>query len=391
MYLPWPDRALRQVAAGQHVRERRRVRAGDLDDPLDRHVPHGHVVEQRPVLLDRVGVVARQVHVVVDVVGAAAGLQRLLEERRAAVPRPEVERRGLGRGRGRERAGHAAGSSWLAWRRATPRGVGCGGVRRSRAAREHGLGRDRDDRQVRLVDQAGPDDRAQLGVDGRVGLELAVRRQPPVDLVAGALVGVLAARPAATPRGCRGRRSRWAGTARSASGPSCAAAMIRCWSAISWSISAPTGRSSSGLTSRTKRSAWPHISSSKTSLGRLNTSRKSSIPGPDTELTPASAAMQRAAERLGAGLRVEDRAVRQGHVRLASAGRATWRPRRRPRRAGAPRSPTSASWRSSCGTSPARRRTGPARPGRMIWAIVIPASTSTVWKTVAPTMRHRAR
>ena len=28
-------------------------------------------------------------------------------------------------------------------------------------------------------------------------------------------------------------------------------------------------------------------------------------------------------------------------------------------------------------------RTG--APGRMIWAIVIPASTSTVWKTVAPT------
>ena len=38
------------------------------------------------------------------------------------------------------------------------------------------------------------------------------------------------------------------------------------------------------------RSAWPHSSSSSTSLGRLKTSRKSSIPGPDTELTPASAA-----------------------------------------------------------------------------------------------------
>ena len=107
------DRALRQVAAGQHVGERRCVRAGDLDDPLDRHVPDRHVVEQRPVLLDRVGVVAGQVHVVVDVVGAAAGLQGLLEERRAAVPRPEVERaRGVGR-RGRGRAGHGRGSSWL--------------------------------------------------------------------------------------------------------------------------------------------------------------------------------------------------------------------------------------------------------------------------------------
>ena len=166
------------------------------------------------------------------------------------------------------------------------------------------------------LDQAGPDDRAQLGVDGRVGLELAVRREPPVDLVAGALVGVLAAGPhprlAVVAIDDRARQVQLA----PASGPSCASAMIRCWSAISWSIRAPTGRSSSGLTSRTKRSAWPHISSSKTSLGRLNTSRKSSIPGPDTELTPASAAMQRAAERLGAGLRVEDRAVGQGHVRL---------------------------------------------------------------------------
>ena len=62
-------------------------------------VPHRDVVEQRPVLLDRVGVVARQVHVVVDVVGAAAGREGLLEERRAAVPRPEVEGRRIGRGR----------------------------------------------------------------------------------------------------------------------------------------------------------------------------------------------------------------------------------------------------------------------------------------------------
>ena len=56
-------------------------------------------------------------------------------------------------------------------------------------------------------------------------------------------------------------------------------------------MSPSTGRSSATRTSRTKRSACPHISSSKTSFGRLNTSRKSSIPGPDTELTPASAAI----------------------------------------------------------------------------------------------------
>ena len=36
------DGALGQVAAGQRVDEGRCVGAGDLDDPLDRHVPHGH-------------------------------------------------------------------------------------------------------------------------------------------------------------------------------------------------------------------------------------------------------------------------------------------------------------------------------------------------------------
>ena len=32
-------------------------------------------------------------------------------------------------------------------------------------------------------------------------------------------------------------------------------------------------------------------------------------------------------------------------------------------------------------------RTG--APGRMTWAMVMPARTSTVWKTVAPTVGHR--
>src|SRR3954465_13536523 len=43
------------------------------------------------------------------------------------------------------------------------------------------------------IDQAGPHDAPQLGVDGGIGLELAVGREPPVDLLAGALVGVLRA------------------------------------------------------------------------------------------------------------------------------------------------------------------------------------------------------
>ena len=88
------DRALRQIAAGERVHEGRRIRARDLDDPLDADIPQRDPVQERPVLLDRVAVVARQVHVVVDVVRRAAGFERLLEERRPAVPRPEVQGRG---------------------------------------------------------------------------------------------------------------------------------------------------------------------------------------------------------------------------------------------------------------------------------------------------------
>ncbi len=105
------DSALRQVATGQGIDESGGIGPGDLDDPLDRHVPQRHVVEQRPILLDRVGVVARQVHVVVDVVRAAAGLECLLEERRAPVPRPEIEGRRLGRRGCRERHGHGRRTS----------------------------------------------------------------------------------------------------------------------------------------------------------------------------------------------------------------------------------------------------------------------------------------
>ncbi len=103
---------------------------GDLDDPLDAHVPQGHALEERPVLLDRVGVVARQVHVVVDVVGAAARLERLLEERRAPVPRPEIEGRGLGRRGCREWHGHGRRTSPA--RRASRWVQGPGGRRNGR-------------------------------------------------------------------------------------------------------------------------------------------------------------------------------------------------------------------------------------------------------------------
>ena len=51
----------------------------------------------------------------------------------------------------------------------------------------------------------------------------------------------------------------------------------------------PAGRRCTFM-SRTKCRHWPHTSLSNTSFGRLNVSTKSSMPGPETELTPASAA-----------------------------------------------------------------------------------------------------
>src|SRR5581483_4815456 len=87
------DLAAAEVAAREHVGEAERVRAGDLDDVLDRDVPQRHVLEEMPVLDDRVLVVGRQVRVVVDVVGRAPVTQRRVEEGRLPVPGPEVKRR----------------------------------------------------------------------------------------------------------------------------------------------------------------------------------------------------------------------------------------------------------------------------------------------------------
>ena len=95
--------------------------------------------------------------------------------------------------------------------------------------------------------------------------------------------------------------------------------------------------------------------------GRQKTSRKSSIPGPDTELTPASAASSALPNVSAPACASTSFASDRRHVRLRRQARATSPPRRRRRRAGAPRSPPSASSRSSCGTSPARRRTARAR------------------------------
>ena len=62
------DLALRQVARDEHVRERERVRAGDLDLALDADVPERYAVQELPVLLHGIAVVAGVVHVVVEAV-----------------------------------------------------------------------------------------------------------------------------------------------------------------------------------------------------------------------------------------------------------------------------------------------------------------------------------
>ena len=135
------------------------------------------------------------------------------------------------------------------------RGAGCAAARRSGPARDDGLGGDGDLRKLRSLDQPGPDDPAQLVVDARVGLELVVGGEPPIHLVDGALVGVLRtpAHPGLAVVAIDDRRS--AGRAPSGQWRIVCSAMIRCWSAISWSIRASTGRSSCGWTSRTKRRA----------------------------------------------------------------------------------------------------------------------------------------
>ena len=74
-------RARREVSARQQVRERARVRPGDLDDTLDAHVPERHVVDERPVLIDGIAVRVRVVHVLIDVVRGASRAQRRLEVR----------------------------------------------------------------------------------------------------------------------------------------------------------------------------------------------------------------------------------------------------------------------------------------------------------------------
>ena len=162
-------------------------------------------------------------------------------------------------------------------------------------------------------------------------------------------------------------------------------AMIRCWSVISRSTSADTGRSSRTRTSRTKRRACPHSSLSKASFGSEKTSRKSSIPGPDTEFTPDIAAISAepnvsapACASISGPSEIAMYDCAGSPIAFATSVYAA------------------SSWNASiadigdvaafmwnvAGAPP--KSTG--APGRTTWAIVIPASTSTVWKTVAPTV-----
>ena len=296
---------------------------------------------------------------VVDVVGAAAGSQRLLEERRTAIPRPEVERRRIGRGGGRGRAGHVDGSLLADAMAAGVLAAG-GGARRRDGRR---LGRGRDLGQVRLVGQAGPDDRAQLGVDGRVGLRLAVGREPPVDLVARPLVRVLGAEPESRPRGCRDRRSRSAG--RAPSGQWAIVCVGHDQVLVGHQLvderrhGQVVGRLD--LAHEAQRLAAHLVVEDE--LRQAEDEQEVEHPGAghrvDARRAPRSARCRTSRRRPGR----RGSCRRRGPCTTGSAGRATWRPRRRRRRAGAPRSPPSASSRSSCGTSPARRRTGPGRPG----------------------------
>ena len=94
--LALPDLALVQVARDDQVREVEGVRAADLDLPLGAaDVPERHAVEELPVLLDRVAVVARVVVMVVGAVQLHAVTARRVEVRRLLDPRVEQDPRVL--------------------------------------------------------------------------------------------------------------------------------------------------------------------------------------------------------------------------------------------------------------------------------------------------------
>ena len=93
--LPLLHRALREVATGESIDQPVGVGPAHLHGPLDADVPQRDRLVERPVLHIGIVVVPGQVHVVVDVVGGAPRPSCGVEERRAPVPRAEVQRRAV--------------------------------------------------------------------------------------------------------------------------------------------------------------------------------------------------------------------------------------------------------------------------------------------------------
>ena len=72
--------ALVKIARHEHVRKRKRVRAGDLNLTLDAYVPQRHSIEKLPILCDGIAIVTRVVHVVIHAVHRHAVAARTVEE-----------------------------------------------------------------------------------------------------------------------------------------------------------------------------------------------------------------------------------------------------------------------------------------------------------------------
>src|SRR5207247_774207 len=80
------DGALLHVPRRQELHELESIRAVDLDLPLHPDVPQGDVVDEMPVLIDRVRVESGHEHVVVEVVRPDAVLGGPMEVRRFLDP-----------------------------------------------------------------------------------------------------------------------------------------------------------------------------------------------------------------------------------------------------------------------------------------------------------------
>src|SRR6266581_274596 len=87
------DLARAEVPRRQVLHELVSVGTPNLHLTFASDVPDGRMIHEMPVLLDGIGEVARDVHLVVHVVGVATGAPGRVKERRFPVPRTEEERR----------------------------------------------------------------------------------------------------------------------------------------------------------------------------------------------------------------------------------------------------------------------------------------------------------